>query len=121
MIKFTVSILTISDRCSRGKEQDKSGPFIAGWVREHWGAQVAQQAIVPDERPQIAAKLASWSDCGGVDLILTTGGTGIERTFAHMEELCGRKPLAVLGLRMKEVLKGDITDNIRQFVARING
>ena len=73
---FTVGILTVSDRCSRGEEQDRSGPFIAEWVSEHWGAQVAQQAIVPDERPQIGEKLASWSDEHGIDLILTTGGTG---------------------------------------------
>jgi molybdenum cofactor synthesis domain-containing protein len=68
--------LTVSDRCSRGEEQDRSGPFIAEWVSEHWGAEVTQQAIVPDERPQIAEKLVSWSDEGGIDLILTTGGTG---------------------------------------------
>jgi molybdenum cofactor synthesis domain-containing protein len=68
--------LTVSDRCSRGEEQDRSGPFIAEWVSEHWGAEVAQQAIVPDERPRIGAKLVSWSDEGGIDLILTTGGTG---------------------------------------------
>jgi molybdopterin adenylyltransferase len=73
---FTVGILTVSDRCSRGEEQDRSGPFIAEWVSEHWGARVAQQEIVPDERSQIGEKLASWSDGGEVDLILTTGGTG---------------------------------------------
>ena len=72
---FTVGILTVSDRCSRGEEQDRSGPFIAQWVSEHWAAQVVKQGIVPDERPVIAAKLIAWSD-GDVDLILTTGGTG---------------------------------------------
>ncbi len=72
---FTVAILTVSDRCSRGEEQDRSGPFIAEWVCSHWGAQVAQQAIVPDEQSQISAQLIEWSQIR-MDLILTTGGTG---------------------------------------------
>ncbi|MBN1935864.1 MAG: molybdopterin adenylyltransferase [Anaerolineae bacterium] len=75
-MSFTVAILTVSDRCSRGEEQDRSGPFIAEWVSEHWGAQVVQQKIVPDERDQIAAQLIAWCDGGGIELILTTGGTG---------------------------------------------
>ncbi len=72
---FTIAILTVSDRCSRGEEQDRSGPWIAGWVREHWQAEVTAQAIVPDERPQIAGQLRAWCQAGA-DLILTTGGTG---------------------------------------------
>ena len=73
---FTVGLLTVSDRCSRGEEQDRSGPFIAEWVRQHWDAEVAQQAIVPDEQPQICDKLLAWSDQERLDLVLTTGGTG---------------------------------------------
>ena len=75
-MSFTVAVLTISDRCSRGEEQDRTGPYIAQWVTGKLGATVAQTAIVPDERDQIAARLVEWSDQGGVDLILTTGGTG---------------------------------------------
>lgn len=41
------------------------------------GGEVAHQAVVPDERAEISAKLIAWCDGGGVDLILTTGGTGI--------------------------------------------
>ena len=73
---FTVGILTVSDRCSRGEEQDRSGPFIAEWVAEHWDAKPVRQEIVPDERPMITSKLVEWSDVVGVDLIVTTGGTG---------------------------------------------
>lgn len=74
-MSFTVAILTVSDRCSRGEEQDRTGPFIAEWVKEHWNAQVIHQDIVPDERMKIADKLVRWSKAG-IDLILTTGGTG---------------------------------------------
>jgi molybdenum cofactor synthesis domain-containing protein len=75
-MSFTVGILTVSDRCSRGEEQDRSGPFIATWVGEHWGAQVLRQDIVPDEVEQIRDKLLSWSDADRLDLVITTGGTG---------------------------------------------
>lgn len=75
-MEFSVGILTVSDRCSRGEEQDRSGPFIAEWVMAHWPAQVAQRAVVPDERPEIAAKLVEWCDIERLDLVLTTGGTG---------------------------------------------
>lgn len=75
-MSFRVGILTISDRCSRGEEQDRSGPLIAEWVEEHWEAEVVEQEIVPDEVPQICEKLTLWSDEVVLDLILTTGGTG---------------------------------------------
>ena len=39
--------------------------------------QVAATAVVPDEREAIAAQLKAWSDDDGLDLILTTGGTGL--------------------------------------------
>jgi molybdenum cofactor synthesis domain-containing protein len=73
---FTVGILTVSDRCSRGEEQDRSGPFIEQWMTEHLNVQVSQRAVVPDERELIAEKLIAWSDTERLDLILTTGGTG---------------------------------------------
>jgi molybdenum cofactor synthesis domain-containing protein len=44
---------------------------------EETGASIARYALLPDERPQIAAMLSTWADSGSVDLILTTGGTGL--------------------------------------------
>ena len=75
-MSFTVGILTVSDRCSRGEEQDRSGPFIAAWVGDRWGAEVVRQEIVPDEEEEIRDTLLSWSDEDRLDLVLTTGGTG---------------------------------------------
>ena len=71
-----VGIVTVSDRCSRGEEQDMSGPMAAQWMREELDADSVQLAIVPDEQDQIAQLLAAWSDAGEIDLILTLGGTG---------------------------------------------
>lgn len=56
-----------------------------------------------------------------VAFFCTTGGTGIEGTFAHMQEACGREPVATLGLRMKDVLKGDVGGEVAQFASRLRG
>ncbi len=79
-----VGILTISDRSARGERSDASGPALAHAVAAHWPAgeltpavQVAEKAIVPDDRPLIAATLRCWADERRLDLILTTGGTGV--------------------------------------------
>jgi len=71
-----VGILTISDRCSRGETQDASGPVLRQMVIEHLDAKVELEAVVPDERDQIAARLVSWCDEHDLELVLTTGGTG---------------------------------------------
>lgn len=73
--KISVGILTVSDRCARGEQEDVSGARIAEWCRDR-GYRVAEQATVPDETAAITPVLVRWSD-GGVDLILTTGGTGL--------------------------------------------
>ncbi len=73
-----VGVLTLSDRCSRGEAIDLSGPALATLCSEKLGARVVTTAILPDEPDQIMAKLIEWSDpSSGLDLILTTGGTGL--------------------------------------------
>ena len=73
---FTISILTVSDKGSQGKREDKSGEAIKEIVSQI-DARVVDYAIVPDERDIIAKKLAGWADSGNVDMIITTGGTGL--------------------------------------------
>jgi molybdenum cofactor synthesis domain-containing protein len=68
-------ILTISDRCARGEREDKGGPLIREIMKRIGGEIIAYQTI-PDEAPDITAKLAQLADEGNVDLVLTTGGTG---------------------------------------------
>jgi molybdopterin adenylyltransferase len=70
-----VSILTISDRSSRGERPDTSGPALLSAAQQQ-GWQIIATGIVPDEADQIARKLVEWADSGLCDLILTTGGTG---------------------------------------------
>jgi len=69
-------ILTVSDRGYRGEYRDLSGPVICELVTERLGANVEVEAIVPDEQPAIAGTLLTWADEVGLDLVLTTGGTG---------------------------------------------
>lgn len=71
-----VGILTISDRSSRGERPDISGEVIAE-VLAGLGDVEATYALVPDEQPLIADKLVEWADDGTLDMILTTGGTGL--------------------------------------------
>lgn len=71
-----VAILTISDKGAQGKRQDESGQIIRSTVSAGNG-QVARYEIVPDEMDMIAGKLAEWADTGNIDVILTTGGTGL--------------------------------------------
>jgi len=73
---FNVAILTISDRGSRGERDDRSGPALEYWLKEH-GVTVATTATVPDEKALISVQLAEWADHGRYELILTTGGTGV--------------------------------------------
>lgn len=85
-----VAILTISDTASRGARPDKSGPAVRercvklGWT-------VALEEVLPDERAQISARLAALADSGELNLILTTGGTGLgprDSTPEATSEIC---------------------------------
>ncbi len=71
------AILTVSDRASAGIYEDRSGPALAEFVAERLAFEVAVTEVIPDDRQQIAEILRSWCDSDNIDLILTTGGTGM--------------------------------------------
>lgn len=72
-----VGVLTISDSVSRGAAEDRSGLSICDDLRS-WDASVEiTRATIPDETHQIVATLIEWVDKVGLDVILTTGGTGL--------------------------------------------
>ncbi len=75
-MNFLTGILTVSDRSYRGEREDLSGPLIREMVVERLGAKVELEAVVPDEFNIIKGTLIVWADEVGLDLILTTGGTG---------------------------------------------
>jgi molybdopterin adenylyltransferase len=71
-----IGILTVSDLGALGDRADGSGDAIAAWAAER-GHEVVVRSVVADETDRIAAKLIRWADSGEVDVVLTTGGTGL--------------------------------------------
>ena len=113
-----------------GKRDDRSGAVIAEWAAR-LGYAVAAREVVPDETSRIAARLTRWADGGAVDLILTTGGTGLaardrtpEATRAVLEReapgiaealrggAAARVPLAVLSRGVAGVRGGALIVNL---------
>lgn len=87
-----VGILTVSDRSARGERSDLSGPALSERAAA-LGWEVVRSGAVSDDQPLIEAELRAWL-AGGLDLILTTGGTGFsprdrtpEATLAVLERM----------------------------------
>lgn len=70
------AILTISDSAVAGTREDRSGPALAAAVAQ-LGWNVQKSVILPDIVTQIATKMVEIGDSGGIDVVLTTGGTGV--------------------------------------------
>jgi len=77
-VNVKVGILTVSDRCSRGEAEDKSGPNLEKLVRASTSLNVKEVLCecVPDEPNEIKRVLLQWCDTEKAHLVLTTGGTG---------------------------------------------
>ena len=73
---ITVGILTMSDKGSRGEREDLSGKEIERMLK-NLPAEVKAYEIIPDEADIIRSKLIEFVDRKKLDLILTTGGTGV--------------------------------------------
>ena len=71
-----IGILTISDKGSRGEREDLSGQAIRELAIQI-PATVERYKVVPDEVQHIARVLIEWADSDDLDVILTTGGTGL--------------------------------------------
>lgn len=71
---LNIAVLTVSD--SRSASEDRSGDLLAERIATA-GHAVAARAIVADERALIRAQLAEWCADRGIDVVISTGGTGI--------------------------------------------
>jgi len=74
-MKYTAAVVTISDKGARGERVDTSGPTLVSML-EGAGWDVVHTSILPDEAEQIKEELIRCSDELGLQLVLTTGGTG---------------------------------------------
>ncbi|PLX95687.1 MAG: molybdenum cofactor biosynthesis protein [Desulfuromonas sp.] len=73
--QFRIGVLTLSDKGVRGEREDQSGPLAAELVAPL--GEISCYQVLPDEQEQIAEILRNWSDHEKLNLILTTGGTGL--------------------------------------------
>ena len=72
------AVVTASNRSARGEREDTSGQLLADGLRE-LGCTVGAVTVVPDDVPAIQAALRS-ALADGIDLVVTTGGTGVTPT-----------------------------------------
>ncbi len=70
------AVVTVSDSVARGERQDRSGPAVSERCRA-LGWQVLSYEALSDDREALEKRLASLADLDSIDLVLTTGGTGI--------------------------------------------
>jgi len=71
---INIALLTVSD--TRGPDEDTSGDILAGRITDA-GHRLAARAIEKDDADAIVRRLNGWIDDGGIDAIVSTGGTGL--------------------------------------------
>ena len=75
-VEIRAVVITVSDRCSRGEQRDESGPVLVELL-EGIGAKIVATEVLPDDLDPLAEKLRAFADRPDVNLVLTTGGTGV--------------------------------------------
>ena len=91
--RVRAAVMTMSDLGARGEREDTSGDRIVEFVAA-LGADLVERVIIPDEREQIRQNLMRFADDMELDLVLTTGGTGIaprDRTFEAVTGLLDKR------------------------------
>lgn len=73
---YNCGILTLSDKGSRGEREDTSGKRLQEIMREA-GFKIMAYEVIPDKLEIITDRLIDWADIKGLDIIITTGGTGV--------------------------------------------
>ena len=76
MSKINAVVITASDACARGEREDTSGAMLVQLLRE-LGAEIVDARILSDDLDPLVAALTDFADREDVNLIITTGGTGL--------------------------------------------
>ncbi len=76
-MNYTAAIVTVSDKGSVGEREDKSGPALRSVLESSYN--IKEMVIVPDEVDIIAQTIRNLIDIKCIDLIVTTGGTGVTK------------------------------------------
>jgi molybdopterin adenylyltransferase len=98
-------IIVISDGCHQGIRADKSGPVIAEYL-EKARIEIALKATVPDDTDEIRKVLREMTDNLRVDLVVTTGGTGLGPRDVTPEAMNGIFEREVPGIAMALLVRG---------------
>lgn len=91
-MRTRAGVLTVSDRVSAGAMEDRGGPAVEAALAE-LGIAIAHRDVVPDEINAIGAQIRTWADDEKLDLVVTTGGTGLsprDVTPEATEAVCDR-------------------------------
>ena len=111
-MSWKAAVITVSDKGSRGERVDTSGPAVEEKLREA-GFEIAYRSIIPDEQPQIESELIKCADQLGLNLVVTTGGTGFsprdvtpEATLAVVERETRGIPEAMRAESMRITPRG---------------
>jgi molybdopterin adenylyltransferase len=75
-VRIRAVVVTVSDRSARGERADESGAALAGLLEEA-GAEIVARELVADDLEPLARVLRESADRAGVNLVVTTGGTGL--------------------------------------------
>ncbi len=120
-VNITVAVLTLSDKGSKGKRKDESGLLVQEMLKEI-KAEITYYDILPDDKELIKAKLLEYSS--KVDLILTTGGTGLSRRDVTPEatlEILDRQVPGIAEAMRSEGLKITKRAMLSRAVAGVKG
>ena len=93
----TYSVLTSSDTGALGKRVDTSGDAIVE-IMDGAGHTLAERVMLPDDFDQLTQQISSWCDSGDVDVVLTTGGTGLSSRDVMPEVTRGLIDLEIPGI-----------------------
>lgn len=117
-MRYTVAVITVSDKGFQGLREDTSGPNLVKILSDR-GFQVQYTAIVPDEADAIKQELCKCADTLGVSLVLTTGGTGFsprditpEATLEVVERLTPGIPEAMRAESMRITPKACLSRSV---------
>lgn len=75
-VDICAAVVTVSDRCARGEREDESGAVLVELVRGA-GATVVAKEVLPDDLEPLAERLRALAERDDVNLVVTTGGTGL--------------------------------------------
>ena len=75
-VDIRAAVVTVSDRCARGEQEDRSGELLCELLREA-GAEVVAREVLADDLEPLAERLRALADRDDLNLVLTTGGTGL--------------------------------------------